>query len=457
MLEQILMLSRVQFASTAAFHIIFPMMSIGISLYLFIMESMWLYTKKDSYYRQLRFWMKIFMLSFAIGVASGFPMAFQFGTNWSGFANSAGPFFGNIIGFETTIAFTMETTFLGIFIFGWKRVPKLVHLASNFLVLFAASLSAFWIIAANSWMQLPEGVHMEAGKVIVDNYYAAIFNHDTIVSYLHMWFACVEATIFLLGGVAAWGILRHRENANFRAFFTSTLKYLTVVALVVTTLQFYIGDVSGQTVARFQPEKLAAYELHWNTNLPGEGAALHLLAWPNSTGDGNAFEVSIPNLLSILSTRTMTGTVPGLNTFAASDRPTIAESVTVFYSFRVMFAIGILLFLLMAVSLYYLYRGKLVPDQILSHTNFLYAWVWSIPLGFIAAEAGWMVREIGRQPWMIYHMLRVSESASVGLNALVVGVVLCAVVILYLALLSIFVFFVRKITLKGPDLTSSIH
>ncbi len=457
MLEQILILSRVQFAGTAAFHILFPMMSIGLSLYLFIMECLWLYTKKETYYRQLRFWMKIFVLSFAVGVATGFPMAFQFGTNWSGFATTAGSFFGNLIGFETTIAFTMETAFLGIFIFGWNRVPKLVHLASNFLVLFAASLSAFWIIAANSWMQLPMGVHLQEGKVVVDNYYAAIFNPDTIITYVHMWFACVEATIFLIGGIAAWGILKHHTHDAYRDFFAKTLQYLVVLGCIVTVVQIYFGDVSGRVVAQYQPEKLAAYELHWNTNMPGEGAPLHLLAWPNSAGNGNTFEISIPNMLSILSTHSMTGPVPGLNSFAAYDRPTTAESVTVFYSFRAMFGIGILLFLLMVTSLLYLRRGMLRSERILKHTTFLNLWVWSIPFGFLAAEAGWMVREIGRQPWMIYRMLRVSESISVGLSPVVVSVVMCAIALLYLTLLAVFVYFVRKITLKGPDLTSPIH
>jgi cytochrome d ubiquinol oxidase subunit I len=457
MLDQILILSRIQFAGTAIFHILFPMMSIGTSLYLFIMECLWLYTKKESYYRQLRFWMKIFILSFAIGVASGFPMAFQFGTNWSGFANSAGSFFGNIIGFETTVAFTLESTFLGIFLFGWKRVPKPMHLIANFLVLFGASLSAFWIIAANSWMQIPQGVHMEAGKVIVDDYFKALFNSDTLVSYIHMWLACVESTIFLLGGIAAWGILRHRENAEKRTFFSDSLKYFTMMAIVVVPLQLYFGDISGTTVAKYQPEKLAAYELHWNTNPAGEGAPLHLIAWPNKAGNGNAFEVSVPMLLSFLSTHTTTGTVIGLNNFNPKDRPTTTEAVTVFYSFRIMVLVGMLLLLLMIVSLYYLYKGELASGRILSHTRFLNAWVWSIPLGFIAAETGWMVREIGRQPWMIYHMLRVSESVSVGLNSIVVGVVLVAVVLLYLTLFGILVHFIRKITLKGPDLTSTIH
>jgi cytochrome d ubiquinol oxidase subunit I len=384
-------------------------------------------------------------------------MAFQFGTNWSGFADSAGPFFGNIIGFETTVAFTLEASFLGILLFGWDRVHKYVHLTANFLVLFGASLSAFWITAANSWMQNPVGVHMDAGKVVVDTYFTALFNGDTVITYLHMWLACIETTLFLMGGLAAWGIFRHKEKSAHRDFFASTLKYLTVLGIVVTAAQLHVGDSSGRAVTRLQPEKLAAYELHWNTNAPGVGAPLHLLAWPNSRGDGNAFEVSVPNLLSILSAHSTTGTVQGLNSFAQEDRPTAVEAVTVFYSFRVMVAIGTFLFLLMIASIYLLWKKQLRGETMLKHSFFLKAWIWSIPLGFIASEAGWMVREIGRQPWMIYHMLRVSESISVGLNPLIVGGVMGAIVLLYLALLGIFIYFVRKTLIKGPDLTSPIN
>jgi cytochrome d ubiquinol oxidase subunit I len=433
------------------------MMSIGIAFYLFIMEVLWVYTKKDLYYRQLRFWLKIFVFSFSFGVASGFPMAFQFGTNWSGFANSAGSFFGNIIGFETTVAFTLEATFLGILIFGWNKVPKLAHLLANFLVLFGASLSAFWILAANSWMQVPDGVHMEAGKVIVDNYFSALFNRDILITYLHKWFACIETSIFLMGGISAWAIMRHKGNQAYKEFFLHTLKFLIILAVVVTPLEAMFGDISGVTVAKLQPEKVASYELHWDTNREGEGAPLHLLAWPNKEGNGNAFSISIPYGLSLLTTHSLHGVVPGLNSFPQSERPTKTEAVLTFYAFRVMVAIGLLLMLLMLVSILYWKQGKLNKDRILSHRTFLYVWVASIPLGFIAAEAGWMVREIGRQPWMIYHMLKVSDSLSVGLNQTVVGILLYAIVALYVTLLCLLAYFIRKTVIKGPDLTSTIH
>lgn len=455
-MDSILTLSRIQFANTAAFHILFPMMSIGIAFYLFIMEAMWLYTGKESYYRQLRFWLKIFTLSFGFGVASGFPMAFQFGTNWSGFADSAGPFFGNIIGFETTVAFTLEATFLGILLFGWKRVPRWLHLLANFLVLFGASLSAFWILAANSWMQIPTGVHMEAGKVIVDDYFAALFNPDTLVTYAHKWLACIETSVFLIGGLAAWAIFKNRENEPKRAFFVETLKYMIVIALFVTPLQLWVGDTSGLTVNAYQREKLAALELHYDTNPEGVGAPLNLIAWPNKENTGNSFAIAVPNGLSYFLTHSKTGTVLGLNEFEADNKPTRMESIMVFYSFRVMVAIGIFLFALMLLALWFWKKGKLTAGEILRHPKFLYLWIFSIPMGFIAAEAGWMVREIGRQPWILYHMMRTSEGVSVGLNAIVVGAVLAAVVLLYLILLGLLAYFIRKTMLTGPDLESPV-
>lgn len=449
----VLELSRAQFAGTAAFHILFPMMSIGLAFYLFIMEALWLYTKNESYYHQLRFWLKIFVLTFAVGVASGFPLSFQFGTNWANFSTAVGSFFGNILGFETTIAFTLEASFLGIMIFGWKRVPRLVHLAANGLVLFGASLSAFWIIVANSWMQIPTGTHMENGKVIVDNYAAALFNPDTLITYTHKWFACIETTLFLIAGISAWAILR-TADVRVKDFFLHSLKYVIAIAIVVTPIQIFIGDISGQTVAKHQPEKLAAVELHWDTNKPGEGAPLYLLAWPSATEHKNVFEIPIPNGLSLLITHSMSGTVPGINSFPEADRPTVVESTMVFYSFRAMVGLGLFMVFLMLLGCWYWYKGRLSIEHISNYRRFLWLWVIAIPSGFIATEAGWMVREIGRQPWTVYHVMRTSESVSPNLNAGVVGSILGLIIVLYTVLLGVFIYFVRKTILKGPTFES---
>lgn len=451
-----LTLSRFQFGDTAAFHIIWPLMSIGLSLFMFVMEALWLYTGKEVYYRQIRFWMKIFVLTFAIGVASGFPLSFQFGTNWAAFATAAGSFFGNILGFETTIAFTLETASLGIMIFGWQRVSRTVHFLADFGVLFGASLSGFWIVVANSWMQIPRGVVFEGGKFVVTNYMEAIFNPGAIVSFVHMWFACIEATLFMMGGIAALALLRSAHSEEARLFFTRTLTYAIGLAIVITPLQVVVGDTLGLVVAKYQPEKLAAVELHWDTNAEGVGAPWSLVALPNAEGTGNRLDIQIPNVLSILTTHTLAGQVQGLNDFPVEDRPTLLDDVLIFYSFRIMVGIGFFLMFLTALSVWYWYKKRLTPHGLTNLRWFLWLWVVSIPMGFIATEAGWMVREIGRQPWIVYHQMRVSDALSSHLESAVVGGTIIGITLIYSVLAFLFVYFTYRIVKKGPDLTSPL-
>lgn len=447
-----LTLSRFQFAGTAEFHILFPIMSVGLSLYMLVMEILWLRTGKLEYYHQLRFWLKIFLLTFAIGVASGLPMSLQFGTNWAAFSTAAGSFFGNLLGFETTIAFTLETAFLGIFVFGWSRVSRSVHLLANFFVLLGASLSAFWIVAANSWMQIPMGIHVHAGKVIVDSYYLAIFNPDTLPSFFHMWVACVETTLFMMAGISALVLLAKRHTDEHTSFFLATFKYVLLIAIIVAPLQAVIGDSLGLIVSQYQPEKLAAMELHWDSNLPGTGASWSLVAWPNSSNNGNSFAIEVPDALSLLITHSTTGRITGLNDFAVADRPTAIEAVLTYYSFRVMILIGFFMIGLVAVGCWFWYKGKLTVETIVKHRTFLRFWAYSIPLGFIATEAGWMTREIGRQPWTLYHMLKTSESLSSGLNSTVISIAFMGIICMYVTILVLFVYFVGRIIKKGPDL-----
>ncbi len=450
-----LMLSRIEFGDTAAFHIIWPLMSIGFSLFMFVMEALWLYTGKEIFYRQVRFWLKIFILTFAIGVASGFPLSLQFGTNWANFSHSTGSFFGNLLGFETTIAFTLESAFLGILVFGWNRVSRGIHLLANFLVLFGATLSGFWIVVANSWMQFPAGTHFENGKVVVDNYLQAIFSSESIVSNIHMWFACVEATMFMIAGISAIALLRRVQVPDVREFFAMSFKYALIIALIVAPLQIVVGDVMGLIVARNQPQKLAAIELHWDTN-QGAGADWHIIAWPNSENNGNAFALSIPGALSPLITHTAAGEIRGLNDFPADTRPNATEAGIVFYSFRIMVGIGFFLTFLAFLGAWYWYKGRLIGERIVNHRYFLMLWVFSIPLGFIATEAGWMTREIGRQPWVVYNTLRTSEALSSGLESGVIATVIIGINLLYAAMTVFFLYFVARIVRRGPDLISAI-
>ncbi|MDB5189246.1 MAG: cytochrome bd ubiquinol oxidase, subunit, partial [Parcubacteria group bacterium] len=419
-------------------------------------EAMWLKTKEDKYYRQLRFWTKVFILTFAIGTATGFPLEFEFGTNWAKFSTAAGDFFGNILGFESTVAFALEAAFLGIFVFGWNKVNKWMHFFANLMIFVGATLSAFWIMAANSWMQVPIGVQVVDGKLLVTDYLVAIFNPDTMVSFLHMWVACVESTLFMMLGICACVLLSRKASQPVREFFLATFKYCLALAIVVTPLQIGLGDLSGLTIGHYQPAKLAATELHWDTNAPGVGASWALLAWPNAEGTGNAFEVKVPNVLSILSTHTLTGQVQGLNDFNANDRPSLINDITVFYSFRTMVACGMIMFLLMLLGVFYWKKGLLSVMRVGKDRLFWWLFVLATPLGFIATEAGWMVREIGRQPWVVYHLLRTKEGLSPGLSTHAVAATTGIFTLIYIVFGALFVYFLWKIVVKGPDLTSDI-
>ena len=440
-----LILSRLQFAMTTLYHMIWPTLSVGLSLTLVILEALWLRTGNTDWYRHVRFWSKLLLLNFSVGVATGLVMEFQFGTNWEPFTEATGGFFGNILGLEGTLAFMLEAGFLGIMMFGWRKVPRGLHMASTALVAFGASLSAFWILVANSWMQTPAGGHFEQGRFVVDNFLGALFNSDMVTSTTHMWVACVETTAFVVGGISAWYILRGR-NAEF---FLKTLKLAAVLALVMTPLQIFLGDAQGLHIYRTQPEKLAAMESHWQTNPPGTGAAFNILAWPDTAGERNSFEIQIPYLLSLLETRTPTGQVRGLSEFPPGDRPPV---VIPFYSFRIMVVIGFLLFGLMIWTFALWLRGGFTLARLRANRAILRAWLWSLPLGYIAVETGWLAREEGRQPWLIYRVLRTADAVS-SLPSWVVSVSLLALFAIYALLTVFFLLYAGRLLKKGPDLS----
>ncbi len=421
---------------------LWPTLTVGLSLFLVILEVLWLITKDDDYYRSIRFWTKLFILNFGVGVATGLVMEFQFGTNWSRFSIATGGFFGDILGFEGTIAFMLEAGFLGIMVFGWHKVPRGVHLASTILVAFGATLSAFWILVANSWMQTPNGGSFVNGKFVLTNYVAALFNEDMRFATPHMWIACVEASAFVIGGVSAWYILRNRHVALFSKSFRVAL----VLAIVTTPLQIFIGDSMGLSLEKTQPAKVAAMEAHWNTNPPGKGAPWAVVAWPDAKAQKNSFEILVPDALSYLITRTRTGQVQGLKAFPANDRPPV---LIPFYAFRVMVAIGFFLALVMFLTAVQWIRRRLTTDLIGGNRRLLYAWLFSLPLGYLAVETGWLTREVGRQPWVIYHFMR-TEDAFSPLPPAAVAFSLAVILIVYLLLLFMFLVASARIIRKGP-------
>jgi cytochrome d ubiquinol oxidase subunit I len=443
-----LMLSRLQFAITTMFHMLWPLMSIGLSLFMVILEILWFVTKDDTYYRHLRFWAKIFLLTFGIGVASGIPLEMEFGTNWARFSNTAGDFFGNILGFEAAMAFALEAAFLAIFLFGWKRVPKAVHLLSNIMVFFGASLSAFWIMGANSWMQVPAGVSIEGGRIKILDYARAIFNPMVGVSFTHMWIACVETTLFMVAGISAWYILRGKSAD----FFLKSFKIALIIAVVVTPLQIFVGDSSARKVVKYQPAKAAAMEAHWETNPPGKGASFSVLALPDRAKQENNWSIEIPSLLSLLSLHSLKGKVIGLREFPMKDQPSVALP---FYAFRIMVLLGFIMFFMMLWALGRWVRGRLRVEETPISREFWTIWRIATPFGFIATELGWTVREVGRQPWIIYGIMRTDEGVSnLTVHAAAVSLFLFGLV--YSILLVIFLLFIRRIMEKGPDFTSPI-
>ncbi len=437
------LLSRIQFALTAMFHILWPVLTIGLSLFLVLVEALWLRTKKEIYYRHARFWGRLFIINFAVGVVSGIPMEFQFGTNWGHFSRAGGDIFGHLLGFEATMAFMLEAAFLGIMVWGWKKVSPAMHLLATTMVAFGTSLSAFWIMSANAWMQTPAGGVFQNGAYLVTDNLAVIFNPDMPWAVSHMWFACLEISLFVIGGISALYLLRNRQVE----FFLKSFKIAVVAAVIVTSLQIYLGDGSGREVAKTQPTKLGALEAHWETNPPGKGASWNVLAWPDKSRQENAWEISVPYALSLLTTHSLTGEVKGLRDFPVEDQPPVWLP---FYAFRIMMGLGFLFFFLMLWTVWVWRKGGLQPNRVFQQRKLLWAWMAALPLSYIAMESGWVTREVGRQPWIIYGVLRTQEAGS-PLPAYPVAGSLLILAGIYAGLFCFFLLFAGYVVYKGPE------
>ena len=446
--DSIVNLSRAQFAMTALFHILWPILTISLSAFLFLVEAMWVRTRDVMYYRHARFWAKLLVLNFAVGVVSGIPMEFQFGTNWEGFSRYTGEFFGNILGFEGAMAFMLEAGFIGVMLYGWGRVPRGVHLFATGMVALGSSISAFWIMVANSWMQTPAGVTLTDGKLVVTDYVAAIFNPDMVWGVGHMWVAALETGAFVIAGISAFYLYRRRNPE----FFLRSFKLALAALLVIAPLQIWLGDSSGGDVFRSQPAKGAAIEGFWHTNQPGEGAAWALLAWPNQAEQKNDWALELPNMLSVLGTHSLTGRVTGLADIPRADQPPMLPLL--FYAFRAMAGIGFWFMLLAFWSAFVWRKTRGRLEAMLSHRALLLAWVFSIPLPYLAVESGWIIREVGRQPWTVYGLLRTADSAS-NVPVTTISASMVMFFLFYLVLISTFFIFARKWLKQGPDLAAT--
>ncbi|MDH6101497.1 cytochrome ubiquinol oxidase subunit I, partial [Chrysosporum ovalisporum ANA283AFssAo] len=407
-LSDSVVLSRMQFALTALFHMLWPVLTTGMGIYLVIVEGLWLKTRNPDYYLHARFWSKFYVLNFGIGVATGIPMEFQFGTNWGPLSEAIGNFFGSVIGFEASWAFMLEAAFLGTMLFGWERVNPAIHYLSTIFVAVGANLSTLWILTANSWLQTPAGGEMVAGKFVVSDYFQAILNPFMVNSVLHMFFATLETSLFVIGGISAWYILQQRHQA----FFARSFKIALAVAIAVAPLQIYIGHLSGEQVYHYQPTKLAAMEAQWESSPAGQPADWSLLAIPNEKDQKNDWEITIPNGLGyILEFRkNLSEPLRGLKEWKPEDRPHMVGLI--YYSFRTMIAIGFFLAGLMLVSTLQWLVGNLSVENITQQRWLMGAWVFAAPLGYIAIDSGWIVRCVGRQPWTLYGEIRTVDAAS---------------------------------------------
>jgi len=437
-----LFLSRLQFAVTIMFHILFPTLTIGLGFYLVVVETLWLVTGQEIYYRMCRFWTRVFAINFGVGVVTGIVMEFEFGTNWSRFSRITANVFSPLLYYEVMTAFFLEAGFLGIMLFGWKRVRPALHFASTCLVAGGAILSAFWIMAGNSWMQTPGGFHLVDGRFMVTGFRQVIFSDSFLVSLSHMVIASFETSFFAVAGISAFFLLRKRDEA----FYRRSMSVALLAAALLAPLQVYLGDFLGRKVAASQPAKLAAIEAHWDTNTQG-GAALNLLAIPDMKEERNYLEISIPAALSLLVTHSATGQVPGLKEFPRELRP---NSLVIFWTFRVMAGIGFLFLLIMIWAAVLWKRRSLYESR-----PFLRVLVAVQPLGWLAVETGWVTTETGRQPWTVYNLLKTSESLSPIPAANIVWS-LSLFLVIFITIGSSYWYYVFKILKAGPDLESPL-
>jgi cytochrome d ubiquinol oxidase subunit I len=435
-------LSRLQFGLTTAFHILFPTLTIGMAVYLLIVEALWLKTKNEIYYRMYRFWVKIFAVHFAVGVVSGITLEFEFGTNFARFSEAVGNVLGPLFAYEGMTAFFLEAGFLGIMLFGWNRVHKSVHFLSTVLVTFGACLSGFWIMAANSWMQTPSGFYIEEGRYMVTSFKEVIFNPSMPTHLTHMLFASYETAAFAIAGISAFFLLRRPGDL----FYRRSLALALILAAVFAPLQVFFGDLKGRNVSTYQPAKLAAIEAHWETNREG-GAPLLLFAVPDMQQEKNHMEIQVPNLLSLLTTHSLDGQVTGLKDFPADERP---NAFVAFFSFRVMAGIGFL-FLFVMVWAFILWRRK----RLFESKVFLYVLVGIQPLGFIATITGWITAEMGRQPWIIYGFMKTRDAVSPIAPGNVAWSLFLFLTI-FSVIGSVYLYYIFRILKSGPDFESPI-
>ncbi|MCB1476328.1 MAG: cytochrome ubiquinol oxidase subunit I [Rhodobiaceae bacterium] len=392
-----LLLARFQFAFTVSFHIIFPSLTIGLASYLAVLEALWLWRGDKVYLQLYRYWSKIFALSFGMGVVSGIVMSYQIGTNWGPFADQTGPVLGPLLGYEVLSAFFLEAGFLGIMLFGMERVGKGLHFSATVLVAIGTLFSAFWIMAANSWMQTPAGFTVGADQFLPDSWLAIIFNPSFPHRLIHMVLAAYLTTAFVVAAVSAWHILKGDSGRPARVAFSMAMWMATIVA----PAQLVAGDILGLNTFEHQPAKVAAIEGHWETQ---RGAPFILFGMPDMAAEETRYALEIPKIGSLILTHSFDGEVPGLKAWPPEDRP---FAPLVFWSFRIMVGLGLLMILMGMIGVWLRWRGRLYD-----HRSLMWFAVAMGPSGFVAVIAGWITTEAGRQPWIVQGLLRTADGVS---------------------------------------------
>jgi cytochrome d ubiquinol oxidase subunit I len=431
-----LVLARIQFGFTLSFHIVFPAITIGLASFLAVLEALWLLKKDPVYLDLYHFWSKAFAVNFAMGVVSGLVMAYQFGTNWSNFTGFAGGVTGPLLAYEVLTAFFLEAGFLGVMLFGWTKVGPGLHFFATLMVALGTLVSMTWILASNSWMQTPQGFEIIDGRVVPTDWLKVIFNPSFPFRLVHMGLASFLATALFVGATGAWHLLNHRDNPRVRTMFSMAMW----MVLIAAPIQIEAGDQHGLNTLKHQPAKIAAMEGHWS-NAPGEAVPLILFGWPDMAAQKTLGAVEIPHLGSLILTHTWAGQIPGLDEFPPQDRP---DSTVVFWTFRVMVGLAMLMLLLGIGGAWFRWRGELYEQRLF----LLFATLMG-PTGLIALLAGWITTEVGRQPWIVYGVMRTADGVSHH-SALMLSVSLLAFVVVYCAVFGTGISYLLKVVAKEP-------
>lgn len=430
----VVLLSRFQFAVTVFFHFIFVPLTLGLSVLLALMETKYVRTGDEVYKKMAKFWGKLFLINFTLGVVTGITLEFQFGTNWSRYSEYVGDIFGSLLAIEATVAFFMESTFIAVWAFGWDRLSKKAHMIAIWLVAIASNCSALWIILANGWMQHPVGYVIRNGRAELENFFSVITNSYAWGEYFHVVFSAWMLGGFFVLGVSAWHLIRK----NHVDFFKTSVKLAAPFTIVLTLLLGVTGHHQAVVVSEYQPAKLAAMEAHWETS---SHVPMYMMVWPDPANKTNSTQsFAIPSMLSLLAHGSTKAEVKGLNDFPAENIPPVMPT---FLSFRFMGACGVL-FLLLA---FLAWRKR---EDLENHPIVLRGLVWGIPLPYLAIMAGWTVAEVGRQPWIVYDLMRTADAVSPipAFSVLLSIVAFCAI---YLVLGVVDIYLLRKYAIKGPE------